>query len=534
MLDRYINPTSMSRDIAQIKIYLLCFFGLNIIMSCASSKVSSDCNFAQDSNYYVYEIIDREKSGKLSDREIINLKKKLITSISTSIRSKAITQGKIVNEVGQSYFGSETQSVSVGFLTNTNVIYCKRGRDHIAALSINKRDFMIKAMSQYENEIRINLQKVNSALVNYDSSKTTFNKEQARSFNDKIQEIEALHGLVVIPDNYREEDINQYNDNLAQLSAMTTEYSKRSYVFDDEKREIQLLINTKDFKNAFHKISSLSLTYGENSREGLDLDILMDELRERVRTNWDINKRLINEKFKNEDFKGVSLYLRALNELTIEKSYRDQYEELYERSQKLYKKIEKNRLLNESLKNQEIFFGINATSSYGNVINDENTIALDENESNFNFDRFLPSYKMGYRLFFNPEKNFGILMNVRGHSFKSIEVTESDYVFPFNENFTEVQAGISYSVFDVSVGRFLEKSDISNESYMKTLSINMSLLTTDKRKKGEKNYINLYGGINVISDLKEVNYLNVNVGLNYHIRFNRKLSSTDKKYLGRL
>lgn len=60
----------------------------------------------------------------------------------------------------------------------------------------------------------------------------------------------------------------------------------------------------------------------------------------------------------------------------------------------------------------------------------------------------------------------------------------------------------------------------------------MSLLTTDKRKKGEKNYIHLYGGINVISDLKEVNYLNINVGLNYHIRFNRKLSSTDKKYLG--
>jgi len=122
-------------------------------------------------------------------------------------------------------------------------------------------------------------------------------------------------------------------------------------------------------------------------------------------------------------------------------------------------------------------------------------------------------------------------MNVRGHSFKSIEATESDYVFPFNENFTEIQAGISFSVFELSVGRFLERSEISDEGFLKTLSLNMSLLTTDKKNKGEKNYINLYGGLNMISDFKDVTYLNINLGLNYHIRFNRKLSKANKIYL---
>ena len=43
----------------------------------------------------------------------------------------------------------------------------------------------------------------------------------------------------------------------------------------------------------------------------------------------------------------------------------------------------------------------------------------------------------------------------------------------------------------------------------------------------------MYGGINLISDFEDTNYMNFVIGLNYHIRFNRKLNKSDKTYLSK-
>jgi hypothetical protein len=501
--------------------------------SCSTLQtLKVDCEQMNDSNYHISQVIDRQSAYKVSEQEIMSLKKKLITNISSSVKNKVTTQGSIIDNVSKKYYGSETSSVSYGFLVNPNITYCRQGKDIIVVLSVNKRSFIAQAMSQYENELNVNLITINSALTQYDSSKKSFNKSQAKLFSTKVQEIESLHALVVNPDNYSSTAIQEYNTNIALLASMANEYSKRSYVFDDEKRALDILIKAEEYKPAYSEIITLIRAYGPNSNEGVDLTALLDAMSLKIDQKWKEKNRLFHEQLLNEDLDGAMRYLNSLNDLSIDDLYIDKYESNVREYNRVYKKLERNRILSLSIKDQEFYFGINATSSYGNIINNDNAISLNSEESNFNYDNILPSYKIGYRYFFKPLKRFGLFTNLRGHSFKSIEVNESDYEFPFSETFTELQAGVSFGVFDVAYGQFLKPSIINGQEInFKTVSVNLSLLTTDNQDKGKRNYVHLYTGLNLISDFNEVNYINISVGLNYHIRFNRKLNQTDKRYL---
>lgn len=162
---------------------------------------------------------------------------------------------------------------------------------------------------------------------------------------------------------------------------------------------------------------------------------------------------------------------------------------------------------------------------------------MDSETSNFNLDRILPSYKIGYKYYFNPEKRLGIFFNYKSNSNKFIELSsssESDYEFPFTSNFNELQVGFSAGAFDLSFGKILKSMTVNNEEIdFNTASLSLSLITTDGNPKGQKNYFNLYGGINLISDFEDTNYMNFVIGLNYHLRFNRKLNKSDKTYLSR-
>ena len=82
------------------------------------------------------------------------------------------------------------------------------------------------------------------------------------------------------------------------------------------------------------------------------------------------------------------------------KKYKDKFKIHDNVFREARKKFEREKLLSNSLKNQEIYFGINATTSYGNIISSETSISLDSETSNFNLDRILPSYKIGYKYYF--------------------------------------------------------------------------------------------------------------------------------------
>ena len=177
-------------------------------------------------------------------------------------------------------------------------------------------------------------------------------------------------------------------------------------------------------------------------------------------------------------------------------------------------------------KNMEFFIGFNATSSFGNVVSTDNSIFLDPETTNFNFDRMFPSFKFGYKYYVNPEQRVGFFVQYKANSKKFIRLksdVDSDYQFPFDDNFNEVQIGITAGPFDFSYGKLLNKMQVNgSEIDFKTASINLSLITTDGRPRGQLSYFNLYTGVNLISDFDDLSYLNLLIGLNYHLRFNRK------------
>ena len=73
-------------------------------------------------------------------------------------------------------------------------------------------------------------------------------------------------------------------------------------------------------------------------------------------------------------------------------------------------------------KNMEFFIGFNATSSFGNVVSTDNSIFLDPETTNFNFDRMFPSFKFGYKYYVNPKQRVGFFVQYKANSKKFIRL----------------------------------------------------------------------------------------------------------------
>lgn len=519
-----------------LKTFLFSIVIVSSLFSCSVSKnLKFDCSQMNDSNYYVFEAVRNRSPYTASEMEITNLKAKLVSDNIYSVKVNNKTLGGIVNNVSKGSFSSEKTIVSYGFITNPNVSYCKRGKDILVVLSINKEKFMEQSIVQYQNELKINLITINSALTNYDPSKRSFNKTKAKLFSTKVQEIQSLHSFVVNPVNFSKTKIQEYNNSIASLTSVANEFSKLSYVFDDELKDITNLIDDEQYKAAYSSLLQLIRAYGPSTNEGVTLSALKNQTLKEINRKWKAKTKEFYKQLSSESTRNAALLLGDLKKMTINQFYINNYDLNLEQYFKVFRKVEKRRLLALSMKNQEIYFGLNATTGYGNIVSSDNSVSLDTETTNFKLDRVFPSYKIGYKYYFNIQKRIGLFLQFKSNSSKFIELSSSpnsDYEFPFSANFNEIQVGLSAGAFDFSFGKILNSMSVDNQDIeFKTASINLSLITTDGSIKGKKNYFNLYGGVNVISDFKDKSYISFVVGLNYHIRFNKKLNKKDKKYL---
>ena len=509
-----------------------------VVLSCSSVKSNlTGCSNINSQNYFIEKIIDKENVNDLSNADKLELKQDLISQISSSVgKESKIFLGITENQAYESY-GEDVLITSYGYLNDPDISYCKRNGDYLVILSTNKKDFIQQTKTQFENEIDINIQTISSILRNFDSSKYSFNSQQAKKFNIKSQQLNSMHSLVVNDENYSPESINSLNNKLAQFSSMVAEFSKLSYVFDDQKTQISSKINKGFYKEAYFDLIILMNSYGQNSIEGTEISSILKNLEYKVQSEWETNSTAFYNSIRGFNISQAEQELAKLSNLIITTKYKNKFKIHDNVFREARKKFEREKLRSNSLKNQEIYFGINATTSYGNIISSDTSISLDSETSNFNLDRILPSYKIGYKYYFRPEKRLGIFFNYKSNSNKFIELSstsESDYEFPFASNFNEIQVGFSAGAFDLSFGKILKSMTVNNEEIeFNTASLNLSLITTDGNPKGEKNYFNLYGGINLISDFEDTNYVNFVIGLNYHLRFNRKLNKSDRTYLSR-
>ena len=346
-----------------------------------------------------------------------------------------------------------------------------------------------------------------------------------------------MHALVVNEKNYSRDSIAYFNNRLANLVSLTAEFSKKSYVFDEQKTNINSKIENGLFKQATADLNILLNLYSKNSIEGVEILSILKNLEYLVKMEWETNSATFYKNIRSDEINIARSVLNKLFSLTITNNYKNKFKKLNKLFNETQRASERKKLLAKSPKNQELFFGINATTSFGNIISSENSISLDSETSNFNLDKVLPSYKIGYKYYFNSLKRIGLFLQYKSNSNKFIEFnssSESDYEFPFTTNFNEVQVGFSAGSLDFSFGKIINSMSVNNQEIeFNTASLNLSIITTDGAPKGEKNYFNLYGGINLISDFEDTNYMNFVIGLNYHIRFNRKLNKSDKIYLSR-
>ncbi|MDA7825194.1 hypothetical protein N9A01_00435 [bacterium] len=520
-----------------MRLFSLILF-IALFISCSSSKLDlSGCDKINTQNYFIQKIIKKELINNLSQGFLLTIKQELISQISSSIQKEAKLFSGLNENNSYEVFGEDVLVTSYGYLNDPDISYCKRNGDYLVILSTNKKDFIQQTKTQFENEIDINTQTISSILKTFDSSKYSFNSQQAKKFNIKSQQLNSMHSLVVNNENYSPESINSLNNKLAQFSSMVAELSKLSYVFDNQKTQISSKINKGFYKEAYFDLIILKNSYGQNSIEGTEISSILKNLEYKVQSEWETNSTAFYNSIRGFNISQAEQELVKLSNLIITTKYKNKFKIHDNVFSEARKKFEREKLLSNSLKNQEIYFGINATTSYGNIISSDTSISLDSETSNFNLDRILPSYKIGYKYYFRPEKRLGIFFNYKSNSNKFIELSstsDSDYEFPFESNFNEIQVGFSAGAFDLSFGKILKSMTVNNEEIeFNTASLNLSLITTDGNPKGEKNYFNLYGGINLISDFEDTNYVNFVIGLNYHLRFNRKLNKSDRTYLSR-
>ena len=189
-----------------------------VVLSCSSVKSNlTGCSNINSQNYFIEKIIDKENVNDLSNADKLELKQDLISQISSSVgKESKIFLGITENQAYESY-GEDVLITSYGYLNDPDISYCKRNGDYLVILSTNKKDFIQQTKTQFENEIDINIQTISSILRNFDSSKYSFNSQQAKKFNIKSQQLNSMHSLVVNDENYSPESINSLNNKLAQF-----------------------------------------------------------------------------------------------------------------------------------------------------------------------------------------------------------------------------------------------------------------------------------------------------------------------------
>lgn len=513
-------------------------FCIALFISCSSSKLDlSGCDEINAQNYSIKKVIKKELINNLPQDYLLTIKQELISQISSSIQKEAKLFSGLNKNSSYEVFGEDVLVTSYGYLNDPDISFCKKNGVFLVILSTNKKDFIQQTKTLFENEIDISNKTISNSLIGFDPSKNSYNTQQAKKFNIKSQQLVSMHALVVNEKNYSKDSITYYNNQLAQLVSLTAEFSKKSYVFDEQKTKINYKIDSGLFKQATADLNILLNLYSKNSIEGVEILSILKNLDYLVKMEWETNLAAFYNNIKSNEINKAESVLAKLFDLTITNNYKNKFKKLNKLFNETQRAFERKKLLANSPKNQELFFGINATTSFGNIVSSENSISLDSETSNFNLDKLLPSYKIGYKYFFNSSKRIGLFLQYKSNSNKFIELSsssESDYDFPFTSNFNEVQVGFSAGSLDFSFGKIIKPMSVNNQEIeFNTASLNLSIITTDGRPKGEKNYFNLYGGINLISDFEDANYMNFVIGLNYHIRFNRKLNKSDKTYLSK-
>lgn len=486
----------------------------SLLHACGSVNLPiSPCETTSKDSFTITEIIERDEVNRLSDERLADLKSRLISQINTSLISNSQLVQTIEQEESKERFLITTQSKSFGSVTNPSVIFCKFEKNHLVIVSVSKKDFFEKLKQNLKNKIILNQNTFRSFSDRFDNEKYTYNKLKLTEFEDALIEVESFYEVLLNYPNILLQEIKQYNFTLeiSKLRTLFNELSRKVNVFDQEITLIDAYVEKRDYKRALQKITLVERLYDRNSTEGMEIRSRKNRIYELSHKAWKIGNRLFYKGIAEGKFNQARKSLEYLETIIIDDLMASNYSVLRNEYVRRFVKFEEHRLLKSKPKKSEVFFGLDF-SGVSRV-------------TDLNFDRLTPSFTLGLSHNFSTYPRLGVVTKYRYHPNKSFLLERSSDDTVFTNSFNEVSFGLQVGFLEVNIGKAL--ATISEIDFI-TMSGKISLFRGEMR--GFSNYIHIQTGFDLLHS-QEYKLFNISLGINYHLRFNRKLNRKEKNYI---
>ncbi len=487
-----------------------------LLHSCSSVKLPiTACENNSEMDFSVSEVISRAEVNRLSDERLTDLKSRLISQINTSMVSNSQLIQSVENEVSSESFSITTKMRSFGSISNPKVRFCRAGKKDVVILSIRKTVFFEKLKETLKNKIKLNQKTFDAFHENLNIKKYTFNKMKLNEFEKELIEAEYFYGVLL---NYPETlvgqgDVFDYTNELGKLRVSFNEISKAINVFDKEMKLIDVFVEKKNYRAALNKVLLLERLYDPSSTEGIEVRLYKNNIYELGEKAWKTGYRVFYKSLNENKFDTARRSLNYLAMVMIDDVMASKHALLKKEYIERSVSYEKMRLLKNKRKRSELFFGVDLTGV--------------SSGKDLNFKQKSPSFTLGLAHNFSDFPRMGAMLKYRYHTNRSFMLVNESEVPAFTQSVNEISAGVYIGFLEISYGKAL--STISGINFT-TISSKLSLYRSETR--GLKNFIHVHAGIDLLHSFEnDVNLFNLSVGLNYHLRFNRKLSRKEKRYI---
>jgi hypothetical protein len=477
------------------------------------AQINCDKLYSSNEYYFVSKKVSKKqfKKEKITSDEKSTLKKELTEQISTNISVFSIVKsGNVVSgESGEynSYRNKEIFISSIGAINNPGFVYCKTGNKYSVYCVVKKVDFDNDLYNTLSSKVKIFNSSISSLLsINYSTKNL----------------------LISLSDLKRD---------YYYLSSGLEFVSKSNYISDEKKQNLSNEISQS--LGNFNKLDNLLVADFDNKLKELNGLLDRQEYQEinSVLYMWTIEKLSLEQQSKLNVFKSfyeksINSYIKNLQleiETEIRKRSNEKKDELlkkyltitfYKDNLDKYNYYLKQFTVSTGFARTNLYFGINAGSTFQNLDKQGSSTNLNGIESKFTFNQVLPSVNLGFKHFlFNPSKRIGFTVVYKKFSNSLIQLGKTE-VENSIKDFSVIQGGLILGPLEMTYGTLESKFNIEK---LNLLSLKLGIFRSDKLldKYSKSNYLDIFVIGDYLSDFKDNTLIQVGVGINYNLAFNR-------------
>ena len=484
------------------------------VFICLQVQSQNPCEYEMNDYYSVKKEIKRRyfKKKNIDNEEKTLLKFELAQQISTriSVVSVSKTENTVVGNRGSfnSFSNRESYKTVFGNINNPEFKYCKLGRKYFVYCRVKKADFDTDLYNTLVSKVKV-----------FDQTVTSLNRSSntiSETFNNSVENLKKdyyyiINGIDLVSRSPFIVAIDKQNITNEATSAIDRYFQLQNLLL--ENFEITLFRLEGLLQN--NRYREISLQFPNWTIE--KLNAIQRQKFVRFKADYESSlhsyiKKLrtdLNKAIRNRNVTTATALLEAYLKITFHQDNRKHYEQF------------KNRLAARlGYARTNLFFGINAGTSFKSSNNIENNALPTDGGNKINFNQILPSLNLGFKHYLsNPRKRLGVSFSYKTFSDRYIQSGDE-----INENpmkgFTALQVGIILGPIEVNHGPVQSSLDIKNLSLT---SLKFGLFRSDKfySKLSKSNYLEFFIFGDYLSDFGDNSFLQAGIGINYNLAFNR-------------